>query len=484
MGQLVEYVPPGPVAKAFLKSRAEVRGIMGPIGSGKSVTCCMDILTHALMQPPAADGWARSRVIIVRNTIPELKSTSIKTWLDWFPEHLFGPVKWDIPIHQTLLLGDKRVLEVVFLAVPTPADVKKLLSFDTSWAWLNEVRELPRAVLDGITGRVGRYPSPKDGGTCYHPCVIADTNPPDDDHWYHQIATVEKPDKWEFFEQPSGLAPDAENLNFLNQTEETLRLPLNNQQRLAQGRGYYERLLAGKPKDWVTVYVNAQYGPVSSGKTVYPEFNANLHVSKTKMPVHKGMPLLLGFDFGLTPACVICQHTTSGQLRVLCEIIGIGIGLEQFLQSQVMPMLSTEFSGLEYKSPYDPAGTQRAQSDESTCRDVLKSYGLNPIGVSTNGFTARRESTAYFMNRLVGGEPAFTINPQCRMLIKGLNGGYSMKRIKVIGEERYKNVPDKTPSSHVCEALQYVSLHLYQPGKQKQTVVRTAPYKAATIAGY
>lgn len=482
----VEYTPAGPVSRSFLESRAFVRGMMGPIGSGKSVSCCMDIMMHALNQPAGSDGWARSRVVIVRNTFPELKSTTIKTWLDWFPEDVFGKVRWDSPITQKLSLGPKRELEAVFLALDRPDDVKKLLSLETSWVWLNEVRELPKAVLDAATGRVGRYPSARSGAGIYHPCVIMDTNPPDDDHWYYTLSIEQQPEDFEFFRQPSGLAEDAENLDWLNQTPETMRLPLGDPVRRRQGRIYYERLIAGKAESWVKVYVKAEFGSLSDGRPVYPEFNENIHVAPHPLKPYAGLPLYLAFDFGLTPACAIFQVSSRGQFRVLDEVIGENTGLAQFCDTQVLPFLAISYPGYKVISFHDPAGTQRSQANEVTCRQILKQKGLNPSSVSTNDFTARRESVTYFLTRLIDGEPAMLISPACKRLRKGMNGDYQFKRINVPGEDRYKDVPDKNMSSHICEALQYGTLHFHVPGKAetKRRLPRAPRYQPALSSGY
>ena len=40
----LDYKPPGPVAKAFMKDRSFVRGLRGPVGSGKSVASCMELM--------------------------------------------------------------------------------------------------------------------------------------------------------------------------------------------------------------------------------------------------------------------------------------------------------------------------------------------------------------------------------------------------------------------------------------------------------
>ncbi len=48
----ITYTPSGPVSKAFLESSSFVRGIMGPLGSGKSVACTMEILLRSAEQKP------------------------------------------------------------------------------------------------------------------------------------------------------------------------------------------------------------------------------------------------------------------------------------------------------------------------------------------------------------------------------------------------------------------------------------------------
>ena len=466
--------------------------------SGKSVTCAMDLVAHALAQPRGDDGWARSRAIIVRNTFPELKSTTIKTWLDWFPEDVFGKVRWDVPITHKLSLGDKREFEAVFLALDRPSDVDKLMSLETTWIWLNEVRTLPKDVLDSATGRVGRYPSPKTGVGAYHPCLIMDTNPPDDDHWYAKLERGEVSeddlerevslDDWEFFQQPSGLSPHAENLNWLNQDRDSLKLPIDHPDRLARGRQYYTRLIAGKSKNWVKIYVEAENGATTSDRPVFPEYNDNIHASKHVLVANSRLPLYLAWDFGLTPACVIFQNAPSGQLRVLDEVlISEGTsGLEQFIDNKVAPFLAGKYPGYRIISLHDPAGVQRSQANEVTCRQVLKQKGLNPSSVSTNLFAPRRDAVAYFLSRLIDGQPAFMMSSTIKFLRKALNGDYKYRRVNVPGEERFKDVPDKTMSSHIAEALGYGCIHFHNPGRAQKAarVPQRSQYRPTTSAGY
>ena len=74
-------------------------------------------------------------------------------------------------------------MEVLFLALDRPDDIEKLLSLELTGVWINEAREVAKAIVDGATMRVGRFPSMKDGGPTWYG-VIADTNAPDEDHWW------------------------------------------------------------------------------------------------------------------------------------------------------------------------------------------------------------------------------------------------------------------------------------------------------------
>ena len=202
-----------PTTWSFLQSDAFVRGLMGPVGSGKSYACAAEIMMRAVRQKPSPiDGIRYTRFVIVRNSYPELKTTTIKTWQDLFPENTFGPMLYTPPITHHIRLpsrGDAAGIdcEVIFLALDQPKDVRKLLSLELTGAWVNEARELPKAVIDGLTHRVGRYPTQRDGGPTWHG-VWMDTNPMDDDHWWFKLAEKTKLTgkyAWDFFKQPGGV---------------------------------------------------------------------------------------------------------------------------------------------------------------------------------------------------------------------------------------------------------------------------------------
>ena len=410
----------------------------------------------------------KSRWVVTRNTYGELTSTTIKTWLDWFPEDRFGKMVYGAPIEQVCRWdvgdGTRVELEMLFLALGRPENIKKLLSLEVSGAWMNEAREQPKAILDGLTGRVGRYPRAEDGG-CTWSGVIMDTNSPDDDHWWYTLAEVACPPEYAFFAQPAGDSPEAENLDWLLQTPESMAFPVGHPTRRAQGQTYYTRLKAGKTEMWIKVYVQGQYGTVQDGKPVYPEFNDTLHV-KAVNPI-QGLRLDIGLDFGLTPAAVITQTDARGRLLVLDELCGEDMAVRQFLQDVLIPQLVRVYpqwwAKRNDKEPSivvfgDPAGMQRAQTDERSCFDEVRAVNLKIRPGRTNAFLARRGAVAWFLSRLAGGQPALLLDPCCAMLRKGFNGGYKYRRIQVTGEERYTEEPAKNKFSHPHDALQYVAL--------------------------
>ena len=213
-----KYKPEGQVLKTFMKSNDFFRGIRGPVGSGKSVSCCIEVFRRSLLQKKNRSGIRKSRWAVIRNTNPQLKTTTIKTWLDWFPEDQWGDFAWSVPYTHLIRKGDIEV-EVLFLALDRPEDVKKLLSLELTGVWINEAREIPKSIIDACTMRVGRYPSMRDGGATWYG-VIADSNAPEEDHWWpimagdvpvpdhfnrDQVLMLIKPDNWSFYTQPPAL---------------------------------------------------------------------------------------------------------------------------------------------------------------------------------------------------------------------------------------------------------------------------------------
>jgi len=460
-----KYKPDGDVLKSFMKDNTFFRGIRGPVGSGKSVGCCVEVFRRALQQKKASDGKRKSRWAIIRNTNPQLRTTTIKTWLDWFPENDWGKFTWSVPYTHNIKKGEIE-LEVIFLALDRPEDVKKLLSLELTGIWINEAREIPKSIIDACTMRVGRYPSMRDGGPSWSG-VIADTNAPEEDHWWpimagevpipdhiprEQAKMLVKPDNWNFFTQPCGMLEVKDEEGEIQDYEEN---PKAENQKNILGN-YYSNLIRGKTKSWIDVYVMNKLGSIQDGKPIYPMFALDAHVSKEEIAIGANLPVYVGLDFGLTPAATIGQKV-RGRWLIQQEIVAVDMGIVRFAEV-LRQELATRFSAASEVIIYgDPAGDFRAQTDESTPFHILRGAGLRAYPAPSNSVDLRLEAVSSQLTKMVEGKPAFLIDRRCQQLIKGFEGGYQYKRMEVSGE-RYSDKPDKNMFSHIHDALQYMML--------------------------
>lgn len=426
-----------------------------------------------------------ARWAAIRNTYPELKSTTIKTWQDWFPDSI-APIKHDTPITSRLFIkdigdGTALDLEVLFIAIDRPEDVNKLRSLELTGVWLNEASELDNSILEMCTQRVGRYPAARRGGHSWAG-VIADTNPPDDDHWWYKLAE-EATDPavkaaYQFFDQPGAMFRVLAGGEW---TGEYKPNPLaENIGNLTDGYAYYQKLMLNKGEEWIKVFVLGEYGTTLAGKVVYPEWNDKYHVAKSTITPILGIPLVLCWDYGLTPACVVQQLSPKGQLLTLREFTSTSMGIRQFASDVVRPAIFTDYPRFKYESVGDPAGNQRAQTDEKTCEQELLEAGFPTEGAPTNEFVARREAVAYWLTRTVGGEPGYLLDPSCTMLRRGFNGRFHYARINASGGSRFKDRPDKNEYSHPHDANQYGCLY-HRAGL---TPSRALPEKKRSARGW
>ena len=435
----------------FHRSRKVVRGLMGPIGSGKSVTCVNELLRLGMAQRVQSDGKRRMRVAIVRNTYPELLSTTVKTFKDWAPpEH----TKWRMtaPINATITTANVE-WEFIFLALDRPDDVKKLLSLEVTAVWINEAREIPYEVVRAAIGRIGRYPAKRDGGPV-QPCVMMDTNPMDTDHWWYRKFETEKPEGWELFKQPPALIKNEYGIYIPNPEAENIG-------NLALGYTYYLQMVPGNDDNWIGVYILGQYGSVMDGKPVYAQYRDDVHCAKEELRAIPGLPIYLGWDYGRTPAVVFCQYTPNGVFRIIDEQIvdtdGDGMGIRTFTRDVVNPYIATQYPEFRFIERGDPAGVAKDGS-EMSCFDLQHEEGRVVSAAMSNLITPRLDAVSRYMSRMVDGGPAFQLSPKCTVLRKGFLGGYKYERVKVSGDERYRDEPAKNKYSHPHDALQYAAL--------------------------
>ena len=447
----ISYAAP-PTCASFMKSQSFGRLIAGPVGSGKTTACLFELFRRSCEQAPAADGLRYTRWAIVRQTLKQLKDTVLKDITSW----LEGIAEYKVSDNTIYIsIGDVRS-EWLLIPLDTPEDQRRLLSMQLTGAWMSEAIEMDVAIISPLAGRCGRYPAANLGGASWFG-IIADTNMPSEGSPWHKLMALETPPDWQIFIQPGGLDEDAENLEWLTQTPETLKMPMTSKVRRDQGRSYYERFIRSNSEDWCKRYVHAQYGDDPSGSAVFREsFKSSFHVVDGVMPVI-GHPLIIGQDFGRDPCSVICQLDHKGRLLVLREVIAEDIGLEIHVERSLRPALNDpRFMGRAIAIVGDPAGKQRSSIYEETTFDVMKRMGFMAFPAPTNDLDPRLRAIEAFLLAQRDGGPAILIDREgCPEIIRGLSGGYRYAKTKS-GQRR--PVPDKNRYSHIIDALQYAAL--------------------------
>lgn len=453
----INYTPP-PTGRKFMADNAKMRVLMGPVGSGKSVTCSFEIIRRASAQQPGQNGIRRSRWAVVRETARQLQDTTIKTFLDWFPP---GPCGQFMRTTKTYFfkIGDVEA-EIMFRALDDADDVANLNSLELTGAWFNECRDIHPDIVDAMSKRIGRFPSKKDGGPTWFG-MWGDTNPPTmDTWWYYQLEQLDPHDGvsfnnngWSVFKQPSGRSQLAENIENLPE-------------------GYYDT--QGRSEEYIRVYIDGEYGLSSAGMPVYKYFRPDYHMAKTQLRhiVNGVRPVIVGMDLGLTPAAVIGQQDPRGRALILAEAVSFDMGIQRFTRTVLKPLLYERFSGVPVLVVTDPAGVQRAQTDERSAIDIIKAEGLKVISAKTNNVSARINAVDEFLMRQVDGDPGFVMDPGCTQLKAAMMGGYRYK-------PRGDAVIDKNRHSHVAEALQYLMLHISGGGEGHLSMRREVKRVAA-----
>lgn len=430
----VSFTAPPTIAR-FMMSEAFVRIILGPVGSGKSTGCLMEILRRSREQKAGPDGIRRTRWTIVRQTLQQIKQTVLKEFYTWI-----APVTQFKVSENTIYIQFEDVyMEIHLIPLEDGDDQKRLLSMQLTGAWVNEFPEIDPNIIPSLCGRLGRFPSAAQGGPTWFG-LLMDGNFPDEGGEWHKLLETERPPDWDVYKQPGGLTPDAENL-----------------ENLPGKRLYYERLAANNKASWVKRYVDAEYGDDPSGTAVFADsFKRSFHVKDSLEPL-RGHPLLIGQDFGRDPCSLICQLDNIGRFNVLEEVIAEDIGLEQHITMNLRPrLMNPRYMGFPIAMIGDPAGNAKDSIYEETSFDALKRLGFMAFPAPTNDLDPRIRAVEAFLLGQRGGGPALQIDySRCPALVLALNGGYRYGKTKA-GQR--KPTPDKNRYSHIVDALQYPAL--------------------------
>lgn len=315
------YRPPATLRR-FMRSDAFVRAVVGPVGSGKSSACVMEILRRSAEQAAGEDKVRRSRWVVIRNTFPQLRDTTKKTFEQWVPASLgrWHKQEFTFTLEKPLKDGTSIHSEVLFRALDHPDDIGKLLSLELTGAYINEAREIPKQVFDVLQTRVGRYPSKREGGPTWFG-IWLDTNPWHVGSWGFKLFSEEKPEGHELFEQPGGREANAENVE---------NLPPR----------YYDRLVAGKDSAWVAEYVDGKYPSADQGSVYGPLMAALKARGGVGEFEHPNDGVFTSWDLGISDSTAIWFWRLGEK----------GVDLVDHYEAHGMPL--SHFFGVVERMPY------------------------------------------------------------------------------------------------------------------------------------
>jgi hypothetical protein len=443
--------------------------IVGPYGSGKTSGCLNKLLADAIEMPMCDDGVRRSKWAIVRNTAGQLETTTLRSLEYWFAG-LPTPKRKSKPqlTYQYTFRDDKGPIEfeIVFLALDRIDDIRKLDSFELTGVYFNELRHIPKLIFDTMQSRIKRYPPKLNfiemfeklwghltgkektkkfaDWSPYIPKLYADTNPPKNKHWI-QVLEDTKPDKnLGVYHQPPALLKSEHGDWYVNEDADNIAFV---------GNSYYEEMI-GRGEEFIKVYAQGKYGTIVDGKPVYANYNDDIH-SVEDIGIDSNEPIYMGWDFGLvSPACIIKQ-VAGGQIRAIKEFCCENETVESLYNSAVKPFLNTYCKGLAIISTHDPANTSEGARQLYEC-------GIESKGNRTNHVEPRLSCVRSCLDKLNKGRPFYVISRKgCPLLREAMIGEYHFRRLKVVGDEKHLDLPNKVhPYSDIADADQYATMRI------------------------
>jgi hypothetical protein len=430
--ECINYSAP-PTLSRLQGSDAFFRLAMGPVGSGKTSACVVEMVRRAIEQEPF-EGVRRTRFAVVRNTYRELEDTTRKTFESWIPESFGSWREADFAFDLRLPLEDGTTVEseILFRALDRPKDVKKLLSLELSGCYFNELREIPKTIVDAMKTRVSRYPAKKDGGPTWFG-IWGDTNPWHQAHWGHLVFR-DPPPGWEIYRQPSGRSANAENLDNLE-------------------ANYYERLIAGADSEWIKVYVDGEDAASVVG-SIWGDAIAAL--GEQPAFAHGNGEVFTAWDLGRADATAIWWFRSVDRERI--EVIDHYENHLQKLAHYFDVIDSKSYVYAKHWLPHD-ARAKTLQTGVSVLEQSLQRWpgkvAIVPSLSIQDGLAAAR----WLLEK-----KRIRFHPRCE---KGLDALRAYRRQWDPESRAYSNTPVHDWSSHTADAFRYLALVVKRSGLLK-----------------
>jgi hypothetical protein len=409
-----------------------VKALCGPVGSGKSSAAAFEFFFLC------TESVVPVRGLVVRESYRQLHDSTERTIREWFggcSHYNKGDERLKITIPS--FAGDMMTHELDFRHCRRPEEVSNLLSTEYAFIWLEEpvpaYQSEGGVIGAGLPQELFKTAMMRQRQRDMHRLEIVLTfNPPSGFHWVYDTFFKPKPEELASMDYALFRCPPFEN---------AVHLP----------PGYYDRLLATLGEELARRFVLGEVVTIYPGQRVYTQFYEQHHFVEALKPLAT-VPLILMFDFGLTPCCLIGQTLPNGRFQIYKELQMWSAGIER-LGDELHELLKADFSVFsKWRGWADPAGKARMQTDEKTCFQILAAKGF-PVQPGAEDLRSRFEAVDQRCNRMIDGGPAILIDRNgCPILMEGLLGGY---RYPKSTDGRLARAPLKNKFSHLCNALEY-----------------------------
>lgn len=451
-----------PTSTRFHLSDAQERWAIGPVGVGKTVAASMELWMRMVRQQPNPVTKRReTKWIAIRESYPQLLSTTIETWMQWAGR--FGKLSGQSPItwRCEMRLPDSTILDstVLFYAMSDNFDTSKLRSLEVTGGFLSEFAEIDKEVIDVLATRF-RFPQTKtlefDGyehGPTWRGMFGESNAPSANSHWFQRFE-VERPEGCEVFWYPPALIReyDAANKSYIyhdNPAAENIAY-------LPKGFTYYHDMIKSMSDEAIDNLVLNNYGRDMSGRPVFPSFSRERHVVEAKtLQINPNYPVIVGCDPGLNAAAVFTQMTPLGGIAIHDEVVTSNLTFEQFIDEHLIPVLRTDkYRRVQIEVVIDPAALQRTAMSNLTPIAMLRQKGIAARPALTNKLDPRLKAVEHFLNK----DGRLLVSDACTKVVAGFSGGYRYARVRGASGRVFKPEPEKNEYSHPLDACQYACM--------------------------
>jgi PBSX family phage terminase large subunit len=363
-----------PKQRTFHESEAKYRLYIGAWRAGKTYAGCVEALKKSIVFPGNCG-------VIGRKDFTDLRDTTLKTFLEVCPADFIQ--SYNKTEHHIKFVNGS---EVYFRELK---DGTGLGSLNLGWFYIDESEEIEEGIFERLKGRL----SLKDVGKTQGWLT---SNPPNENHWIFR---------------PFELSHDVEYFTVHASTYE-------NKEHLPTG---YIEDLEKLPPSWRKKYLEGHYGFTPDGTPYFQGYQEYLH--KRALAFEPSIPLHCGWDSGRRHPAFVATQWDGRYWKILAEILGSNVGIEQFVDTQVIPLLNTKFIGANCIHYGGPEYLQVNDKSDYTSNQILQSKGIR-LHIKHSEYSLRKQIIEKKINSIIDGAPCLQVDNSCRIINDGFLGGY------------------------------------------------------------